>query len=88
MIVPYGKGKELILELCGGRAERNLSYAQSLLEKAKPYTISLYQYQIDRLEAEHKLSSLPGGTLGLNGHYSEETGFSMEATDLDFLGVE
>ncbi len=88
VIVPYGEGRELILELCGGRAERDISYMQSLLEKAKPYTVALYQYQIDRLEAEHGLLPLPGGALGLDGHYSEETGFSVEASDLDFLGVE
>ncbi len=88
VIVPYGEGGELILELCGGRAERDLLYMQSLLEKAKPYTVALYQYQIDRLEAEHGLIPLSGGALGLDGHYSEETGFSMEASDLDFLGVE
>ncbi len=88
VIVPYGKGRELILDLFGGRAERDLPYMQSLIEKAKPYTVALYQYQIDRLEAEHGLITLPGGALGLDGHYSEETGFSVEASDLDFLGVE
>jgi len=88
VIVPYGEGEELILELCGERAKWDISYLQSLLEKAKPYTVALYQYQIDCLEAERSLRPLSGGALGLNGHYSEGTGFSMEASDLDFLGVE
>ncbi len=88
VIVPYKEGRELIMELCGGRAQHDLPYARSLLEKTKPYAIALYQYQIDHLEAEYSLIALPGGALGLNGHYSEETGFSMEASELDFLGVE
>lgn len=88
VIVPYGEGEELISCLRGETAKWNVPYLQSLLKKAKPYTVALYQYQIDCLEAEHSLSLLPGGALGLSGHYSEETGFSMEASDLDFLGVE
>lgn len=88
VIVSYGEGRKLISELCGERAWQDLPYLQSLLEAAKPYTVALYQYQIDRLTAEHALISLPGGALGLNGHYSEETGFSIEISDLEFLGVE
>ncbi len=88
VIVPYGEGEELISALRGERAKWDVPYLQSLLEKTKPYTVALYQYQIDRLEAEHGLSPLPGGALGLNGHYNEETGFSAETSNLDFLGVE
>ncbi len=88
VIVPYGEGKKLISELRGERAKWDVPYLQSLLEKTKPYTVALYQYQIDRLEAEHDLSPLPGGALGVNGHYNEETGFSAETSNLDFLGVE
>ncbi len=88
VIVPYGEGEGLISELHCESAKWDVPYLQSLLEKAKPYTVALYQYQIDRLEAEHGLIPLPGGALGLNGHYSKETGFSVEVSDLDFLGVE
>ena len=88
VIVPYGEGEGLISELHCERAKWDVPYLQSLLEKAKPYTVALYQYQIDRLEAEHGLIPLPGGALGLNGHYGKETGFSVEVSDLDFLGVE
>ncbi len=87
VIVPYGKGKDLIVELCGERAERDLLYVLSLLEEAKPYTVALFQYQIDRLTAEHSLLPLPGGAWGLSGHYSEETGFSVEGSNLEFEEV-
>ena len=87
VVVPYGRGGELILELCGERAGRDPAYLRSLLEEAKPYTVSLYQYQIDRLNEEHGLIPLQGGALGLHGHYHAETGFSMGESNLDFLGV-
>lgn len=87
VVVPYGKGKTLISDLCSEKAQRNPVYLRSLLEEAKPYTVSLYQYQIDRLNGEHSLISLQGGALGLSGHYYTETGFSLEESNLDFLGV-
>lgn len=88
VVVPYGKGAAFIHDLCSEKAKRNPAYLQSLLEEAKPYTISLYQYQINRLSEERGLNPLQGGVLGLNGHYHKETGFSMDESNLEFLGVE
>ena len=85
VIVPYKDGEALILDLCSDRAARDPIYLRSLLDDAKPYTVSLYQYQIDQLNAEHCLIPLCGGALGLNGHYREDTGFSMENSNLEFL---
>lgn len=87
VVVPYEKGKMLISDLCSEKAQRNPVYLRSLLEGAKPYTVSLYQYQIDRLNEEHSLIPLQGGALGLIGHYHTETGFSLKESNLDFLGV-
>lgn len=87
VVVPYKKGKTLISDLCSEKAQRDPVYLRSLLEDAKPYTVSLYQYQIDRLNEEHSLIPLQGGVLGLSGHYHAETGFSLEESNLDFLGV-
>lgn len=87
VIVPYGPGSELIQDLNGERAGHDPVFLKALLEKAKPYTVSLYRYQIDRLNEEQSLIPLPGGALGLSGHYSEQTGFSIDESNLDFLGV-
>ncbi len=87
VIVPYGPGKELIQDLCSARAREDPKYLQARLEDAKPYTVSLYQYQRDRLSAEQGLIPLYGGALGLSGHYHAETGFSLEESELEFLGV-
>lgn len=85
VVVPYGKGKTLISDLCGEKAQRDPVYLRSLLDAAKPYTISLYQYQITRLNEEGDLIPLQGGALGLNGHYHMERGFSLERSELEFL---
>lgn len=87
VIVPYEKGKALISDLCSEKAQHDPSYLRSLLDAAKPYTISLYQYQIDRLNEEHSLIPLQGGALGLSGHYCAETGFAIDKSNLDFLEV-
>lgn len=87
VIVPYGSGTELIRDLNGEQAEHDPVYLKELLEKAKPYSISLYNYQIDRLNREHALIPLQGGALGLSEHYSEQTGFSIGESNLNFLGV-
>lgn len=86
VVVPYGKGEALIADLCSERAEHDPAYLRALLEAAKPYTVSLYPYQIDRLNGEHALIPLQGGALGLGGHYDGETGFCKES-NLEFLGV-
>lgn len=85
VIVPYGEGEALIHDLCSEKAKQDIGYLRSLLEKAKPYTVSLYRYQINGLSEERCLIPLEGGALGLNGHYHEETGFSMNESNLDFL---
>ena len=85
VVVPYKESEALIAGLCSEKAQRDPFYLRSLLEAAKPYTVSLYQYQIDRLNEEHSLIPLQGGALGLSGHYSAETGFSMGESNLEFL---
>lgn len=84
VIVPYGRGTELIADLCSEKAKRDPAYLKERLKAAKPYTISLYQYQLKRLSEELALIPLQGGAFGLNGHYSEQIGFT-EKTESDFL---
>lgn len=87
VIVPYGDGATLIQDLCSGKARQDPACLKALLEKAKPYTVSLYQYQLDCLQKEHALIPLPGGALGLDGHYEEATGFSISQTKFEFQEV-
>lgn len=84
VIVPYKEGAALITELCGAQAKQDPGYLRSCLKKSRPYTVSLYQYQIDRLAEKHSLILLHGGAIGLRGHYSEKTGFSADNPNPDF----
>lgn len=87
VIVPYGRGEELIIELNGERAQYDLEYLSKLLEEAKQFSISLYDNQIRDLNREDALIPLAGGALGLSGHYNAEYGFSLKENNMDFLGV-
>lgn len=86
VLVPYGDGKDILEELKSERAKHDPCFVKSLLDKAKPYTVSLYAYQATALERAQALLPLNGGATELLGHYDEETGFSAE-NRLDFLEV-
>lgn len=90
VIVPYDKGTELIHELNSSRAEYDLTYAKHLIQQAKPYSVSLYRYQIDQLEKEGGLLPLNCGAMALIGHYDEQIGFTLEEQpgSMPYLGVE
>ena len=49
VVVPYGGGAELIADLYGKPME--LEELRRWLKQARPYTISLYEYQMNQLEA-------------------------------------
>ncbi|MCD7856250.1 MAG: hypothetical protein LUG55_00285 [Clostridiales bacterium] len=90
VIVPYGEGKELISKLNSSRAEHDLAYAKQLLQQAKPYSVSLYRYQVERLKKEGGLLELCSGATALIGHYDAQTGVLLEEKpgSMPYLGVE
>lgn len=75
VIMPYGRGKELIVELGSARAMSDLAYAKRLIREASDYTVSIFRYQLEQLEKEGALVQLAGGALGLVGHYDDNLGF-------------
>ena len=87
VIVPYGEGKQIILDCGSDLAKYNPDYLQSCLKKAKPYTVSLFRCQVEQLLEKHGLIPLYGGAYALDGYYDEKTGFSMTKPSLDFLEV-
>lgn len=88
VIVPYGEGRAIIADLESDRARRDLAYRQNCLDRAKPYTVSLYQYQRQQLEQSHGLFPVrddDDSIWGLaEGFYDEETGFSPSGTTVQF----
>ena len=59
------------------------------MDQAKPYAVSLYQYQQDLLERRHGLKPyLDGAVLVLNPEfYSKETGLTLEPGGFEFQEV-
>lgn len=87
VIVSYGEGANIVADLCCEKAKQDFGFVKETLERAKPYTVSLYQYQIRQLNGEGVLHELPWGVCWLDGHYNEETGFTMKENEMDFLEV-
>ena len=80
VLVPYGKGKEIIEDLCSARAAWDLKFVKETLERAKPFTLSLYRWQYEKLHQDHALHpASAGNALYLDGaHYDEGIGFVMD----------
>ena len=60
-----------------------------VIQKAKQYTVSLYQYEVDQLSKQGALIPLAGGiTFALaDGFYSEDTGLILNPEQLGILEV-
>lgn len=80
VLVPYGEGKDLVLELGALLLPYNLGEIKQVLERVKRYTVSLYEWQRKILDQEGALMPLAGGSILtlLDGHYDAETGLSIE----------
>ena len=65
VIVPYGEGEELIANICSERALRDIAYMQQQVEKAKHYSISLYNYQYEKLLKEGRIKTIADGSVSI-----------------------
>ena len=89
VLVPYGAGTEIIAELGSSAVQRDWKKQKELLDRAKPYTVSLYRYQLRLLEKRHGLKPyLDGAVLALNPEfYNKETGLTLEPGDFELQEV-
>lgn len=89
VLVPYGDGAALISELCSERAARDPVYAGQLLERAKPYTVSIYRYQKQALLEKGALRTAWRDGLFLlePEYYDEALGLVMDPGDMKYLEV-
>ena len=87
VLVPYGEGKNLIVALGELNPRRDMVEIRGLLEKAKPYTVSLYQWQRDSLGAEGALTAVcDDSVLCLQPHYyDEKIGLLTKPGKMEFL---
>lgn len=56
VIVPYNReAKELIADLNSEKAKFDIAFLKNIVKKAKPYMVSLFKYQLDKLEQDGML---------------------------------
>ena len=81
LIVPYNKEADTIIcDLCSQKAKFDYVYMKERLEKAKMYTIQVFEYQKKKLEEQGMLFS-DGGQhfMALNSQcYNSEIGLEIE----------
>ncbi len=78
VVVPYGKGADVITKLCSEEAIRNISFRKSLLDEAKNYSVSLFPYQTQALG--DRLEWICDGHVRVLkiGCYDDEVGLSIQ----------
>jgi CRISPR-associated endonuclease/helicase Cas3 len=83
IIVPYNKtGKDIISELYSEKAKYDFIYLKKLISDAKPYTVSVFDYQLRKLVDIGAVTCLPDKPfITLNSDfYNKNTGLDMEET--------
>ena len=87
VVVPYGEGKKLILELSGMGDYPSVEELRKWAERAKAYTVALYQGDISKIGREG-LYTRHGITVLTDGFYDENTGVTPEGGNMPFLEVQ
>lgn len=89
VLVPYGKGRQLVEELCSTRSRFDLGYRASVLKEMSNYTVSVYQYQKKQLEENHALIPVCDGCVLVlaDGFYDDEVGLTMSSDPKMFWEV-
>ena len=84
VIVPYGEGDSIITELSSEIAGYDLKFVKEQMEKAKPYTISLYDYQLKKLRELGGIMDIDSaGALAIDGRFYGERGFEIEGDNME-----
>ena len=89
VLIPYGRGKQLVAELCTERCRFDLSHRASVLKEMSNYTVSIYQYQKKQLEKSHALLPVCSGCVLVlaDGFYDDEVGLTMSSDSQMFWEV-
>ncbi len=91
LLVPYGKGCEIqnaLLDAANTAGQKDWASIRGRILEAKGYCVSVYRYQLERLQALGAVTGLFDGAVQiLSGFYHAHTGFSLDAGILDFQEV-
>ena len=84
VIVPYGKGRELIAELAG-HSDPNPAFLAAWEWKARAYSVSVYDWQLKKLG--NAVAEYAGVAVLAEGYYNEHTGLMTGPKSNEFLEV-
>ncbi len=76
VIVPYKEGEEVIADLHSRRAQRDVGFRKACIQRAKPYTVCLFDYEIRVLQSQGGLSGEDIFCMR-EGFYSREIGWFL-----------
>jgi len=79
VVVPYGEGRNIISDLCSEKAERDLKFLAETVNRAKPYTVSVFSYQEDILVKQGGITEKNGVYVINDGWYDNELGLITDA---------
>lgn len=89
VLVPYGEGTALISALCSDRGMRDRDYREKLLRRANSFSISLYSYQKQKLEAGGALYPICENSIFVlrQDYYSDVIGLIDQSNSFSLLEV-
>ena len=89
VLVPYGQGEELILELLNLHLPEDLEEMGAILRKARPYTVAIYPWLKDALDKQGAVVPICGGKILTlrKDFYNETMGLVQKPGQQEFLGV-
>ncbi len=83
---PYGEGADLIAELASAGESASIAFLQDWLQRAKPYMLSVYPYQMHVLEKEG-MYSIANIRILCPEQYDTSAGLVSRANEKEFLEV-
>ena len=92
LLVPYGKGRmiqQALIEASRSYGEKDWSAIREWIHQAKSYSISVYGYQLEKLQELGAVMSLFDNEIALlsDGFYDNDTGFSLSNGTTGFQEV-
>ncbi len=84
LVVPYGKGAELIAELAG-QEQPDPAFLADWARRARPYSIAVYEWQLKVLG--NAVTEYTGAAVLSGGFYDNDTGLILRPGTADFLEV-
>lgn len=85
VVAPYREGADIIADLCSERAKYDMSFLAEAVKRAKPYMVSLFQNQKDKMAKEGKLKEVNG--VFVLYEYDNELGIGSSESKLEFQEV-